>query len=85
MVLPATIDDPEIAELRQQLVSLPMESQARVLEGVLTPGLRLRVLAEQIRDQAGPMTDDQEALAERAIDGAVRDVRRSLNRGPVLR
>jgi len=51
--LPAKTDDPEVAELRRRLVSLPMESQARVLEGVLTPGLRLRVLAEQVRHQAG--------------------------------
>ncbi len=82
MSLPAKIDDPEVAELRRRLVSLPMESQARVLEGVLTPGLRLRVLAEQVRHQVGPMTDaHQEAVAEREIDDAVRDVRHSLTRG----
>jgi hypothetical protein len=67
--LPAQTDDPEVAELRRRLVSLPMESQARVLEGVLTAGLRLRVLAEQVRH-----------LAEREIDDAVRDVRRSPTR-----
>jgi hypothetical protein len=69
-------DDPEIAELRRRLGSLPMESQARVLQGVLTPGLRLRVLAEQVSQ----LTDDQEALAEREIDDAVRDVRYSPTR-----
>jgi hypothetical protein len=36
--LPAKTDDPEVAELRRRLVSLPTESQARVLEGVLTRG-----------------------------------------------
>jgi hypothetical protein len=41
MAFPAKTDDPEVAELRRRLVSLPIESQARVLEGVLTPGLRL--------------------------------------------
>jgi hypothetical protein len=44
----AKTDDPEIADLRRRLVSLPVESQARVLEGILTPGLRLRVLADQV-------------------------------------
>jgi hypothetical protein len=73
-------DDPEIAELRRRLGSLPMESQARVLQGVLTPGLRLRVLAEQVRHQVSQLTDDQEALAEREIDDAVRDVRYSPTR-----
>lgn len=81
MALPAKIDDPEVAELRRRLVSLPMERQAQVLEGVLTPGLRLRVLAEQVRHQVGQMTDDDEAIAEREIDDAVRVVRRSLTSG----
>ena len=81
MGLPAKTDDPEIAELRRRLVSLPVESQARVLEGVLTPGLRLRVLAEQVRHQVGGLSDDQEVLAEQEIDEAVRGVRRSLTRG----
>ena len=79
--LPAKTEDPEVAELRRRLVSLPAESQARVLEGVLTPGLRLRVLAEQLRHQIGVLTDEQEVLAEREIDNAARDVRRSLTRG----
>ena len=81
MALPAKIDDPEVAELRRRLVSLPMERQAQVLEGVLTPGLRLRVLAEQVRHQVGQMTDADEAIAEREIDEAVREVRQSLTRG----
>ena len=81
MGVPAQTDDPEVAELRRRLVSLPIDRQARVLEGVLTPGLRLRVLAEQVAHQVGPLTDDQEVLAEREIDESVRDVRRSLTRG----
>jgi hypothetical protein len=44
---------------------------------VLTLGLRLRVLAEQVRHQVGQLTDAQEAVAEREIDDAVRAVRRS--------
>jgi hypothetical protein len=78
--LPAMTDDPEVAELRRRLVSLPIESQARVLEGALTPGLRLRVLAEQVRHRVGQLTEDQEALAEREIDDAGRDVSRSPTR-----
>ena len=77
----ANIDDPEVAELRRRLVSLSLERQARILEGVLTPGLRLRVLAEQVRHQAGQMTDANEAIAERELDDAVRGVRDSLTRG----
>jgi hypothetical protein len=38
--LPAKTDDSEVAELRRRLVSLQVEGQARVLEGVLTPLLR---------------------------------------------
>lgn len=80
--LPAKTDDPEVAELRRRLVSLPQDRQLRVLEGVLTPGLRLRLVAEQIRQRIGPMDDAQEAEAEREIDEAVREVRRrTLNRG----
>jgi hypothetical protein len=79
--LPAEIEDTEIAELRRRLVSLPAEGQARVLEGVLTPGLRLRVLAEQLRHRTSVLTDEQEVLAEREIDDAVREVRRSLTGG----
>ena len=82
MSLPAKTDDPEVAELRRRLVSLPQDRQVRVLEGVLTPGLRLRLLAEQIRQRVGPMDDAQEAAAEREINEAVRDVRRrNLTRG----
>lgn len=81
MALPAKVDDPEVAELRRRLVSLPMDRQAQVLEGVLTPGLRLRVLAEQVRHQVGHMTDDDETIAENEIDDAVRGVRQSLARG----
>ena len=79
--LPAKTEDTEIAELRRRLVSLPAEGQARVLEGVLTPALRLRVLAEQLRHRTGVLTDEQEVLAEREIDDAVREVRRSLTGG----
>jgi hypothetical protein len=79
--LPAKTEEAEIAELRRRLVSLPAEGQARVLEGVLTPGLRLRVLAAQLRHRADVLTDEQEVLAEREIDNAVREVRRSLTGG----
>jgi hypothetical protein len=41
----------------------------------------LRVLAEQIRHQMSKMIDDDEAIAEREIDEAVRGVRHSLTRG----
>jgi len=53
----------------------------RVLEGVLTPGLRLRILAEEIRRDIGPMDDAQEAEMEREIDETVREARRSMTRG----
>ena len=36
-----------------------IESPARVLEGVLTPGLRLRVLAEQVRRAAREQSGEQ--------------------------
>ena len=73
----AKIDEAEVAELRRRLVSLPQEGQVRVLEGVLTPGLRLRLLAEQMRRDIGPLSSEQEAEMEREIDDAVREVRRS--------
>lgn len=81
MGLPAKTDDRDVDELRERLAALPIARQARVLEGVLTPGLRLRVLAEQVRHQIGPLSDAAEAEAEREIDEAVKEVRRSNSRG----
>ena len=81
MGLPAKTDDRDVDELRERLAALPMARQARVLESVLTPGLRLRVLAEQVRRQVGPLSDEEEAQAEREIDEAVKEVRRSSTRG----
>jgi hypothetical protein len=80
MGLPAKTDDRDVDELRERLAALPMARQARVLENVLTPGLRLRVLAEQVRHQVGPLSDEEEAQAEREIDEAVKQVRRSSTR-----
>jgi hypothetical protein len=74
-------DDPEVDELRQRLAALPVERQARVLESVLTPGLRLRVLAEQVRAQVGPLSDADEETVEREIADAVKEVRRPMTRG----
>jgi hypothetical protein len=59
MALRASTDDLDVDELRRRLVSLPIESPARVLEGVLTPGLRLRVLAEQVRRAAREQSGEQ--------------------------
>jgi hypothetical protein len=80
MGLPAKTDDREVDELRGRLAALPIARQARVLEGVLTPGLRLRVLADQVRRQVGSLSDQEEAEAEREIDKAVKEVRRSRTR-----
>ena len=80
MGLPAKTDDREVDELRGRLAALPIARQARVLEGVLTPGLRLRVLADQVRRQVGSLSDEEEAEAERKIDEAVKEVRRSRTR-----
>lgn len=78
---PAKTDDHEVDDLRQRLVALPIERQARVLEDVLTPGLRLRVLADQVRRQVGPLSDAEEQDAEREIAETVKSVRRSMARG----
>lgn len=78
---PARTDDREVDELRQRLAALPIERQARVLESLLTPGLRLCVLAEQVRQQVGPLSDADEESAERDIADAVKEVRRSMTRG----
>ena len=80
MGLPAKTDDREVDELRGRLAALPIARQARVLEGVLTPGLRLRVLADQVRRQVGSLSDEEEAEAERKIDEAVKEARRSSTR-----
>jgi hypothetical protein len=77
MGLPAKTDDRDLDELRERLAALPIARQARVLEGVLTPALRLRVLAEQVRHQVGPLSNDAEAEVERDINEAVKEVRRS--------
>ena len=80
MGLPAKADDRDVNELHDRLAALSLARQARVLKGVLTPGLRLRVLAEQVRHQVGPLSNDAEADAERDIDEAVKEVRRSSTR-----
>lgn len=79
MGLPARTEDHDVDELRERLAALSPARQARVLEGVLTPALRMRVLAEQIRRQASPISD--EAEAEREIDHAVKAVRENQTRG----
>jgi hypothetical protein len=38
-------------------------------------------MTEQVRHQIGPLTNEQEVVAEREIDESLRDVRRSLTRG----
>ena len=80
MGLPAASEDRDVDELRERLSVLSMAQKARVLEGVLTPGLRLRVLAEQVRRQVGQLSEEEEARVEREIDEAVREVRRSKHR-----
>ncbi len=62
----------EVDELRCRLVPLLFVSQTRPLQGVQNPGLRLRVLNEQVRCQVGQATDDQEVVAKREIDYAAR-------------
>jgi hypothetical protein len=81
MGFPAKTDDQEVQELRQRLTALPADRQARVLEGILTPGLRLRVLAEQVRGQVGPESDEDEAREAADVRNAVREVRRTITRG----
>ena len=80
MGLPAASEDRDVDELRERLSVLSIAQKARVLEGVLTPGLRLRVLAEQVRRQVGQLSEEEEARVEREIDEAVREVRRSKHR-----
>jgi hypothetical protein len=81
MASPTAASDREVEDLRKRLTALSVEKQAQVLESVLTPGLRLRVLAEQVRRQVGPLSDDEEVDAESDIANAVKQARRSLIRG----
>ena len=60
MSLPARTGDPDVADQWRWLTSLPMASQTRDSEEVLTPGIRLRVHAEQVRHEADAVTADHE-------------------------
>ena len=77
MGLPAK-DDREVEELRERLGRLSDERQARVIQGFLTPGVRLRALAEQVRANLPDLSDEDEAAEAREIHDAVKEVRRKL-------
>jgi hypothetical protein len=52
--------------------TLPSRDQLALIEGLLTPAVRLRLIVRQIRNQGGPRN---ERRIDAAVDRAVRKVR----------
>jgi hypothetical protein len=52
--------------------TLPSQDQLALIEGLLTPAIRLRLIVRQIREQAGPR---DERHIDAVVDRAVRKVR----------
>ncbi len=64
----------QIDELAQKISALPTRERVRLFEKVLTPEMELRLVAERLRSK----TDRHDRrTVDRAVDQAVREVRRA--------
>ena len=69
--------DRDLAELARRIEELPPERRVRLLEHVLTPKLRLRLVLQEIREQVRA----PQKKIDRVVNQAVREVRRERARG----
>jgi hypothetical protein len=67
----------KIDELAERIEALPVNDQTRLLEKVITPHMRLRLLVNQVRRQ-GKLTDGRKV--DRTVHQAVKRVRRATGR-----
>ncbi len=64
----------EIRELTERIEALPVDQQAKLLEVVMTPQMRLRLLVAGVR-RRGSVKDERRI--DRVVDGAVKRIRRA--------
>ena len=63
-----------LAAIKQRSEALPMKDKAQLLEAVMTPQMRLRVLVDQVRRGGGA---GAEGHVDRVVNRAVKRVRRA--------
>ena len=63
-----------LAAIKERIDALPLEDKAKLLEAVLTPRMRLRLLVNQVRRRGETGSDSQ---VDRVVNRAVKRVRRA--------
>jgi hypothetical protein len=63
-----------LAAIKERIDALPMEDKAQLLEAVMTPRMRLRLLVNQVRRRGEAGVDGQ---VDRVVNRAVKRVRRA--------
>ena len=76
MILIAAVATPsaDLAMMLRRAKALPSRDQQALIEGLLTPAMRLRLIVEQVWRQPGPR---DERTIDAVVDLAVRKVRRA--------
>ena len=63
-----------LAAIKQRIEALPIEDKAQLLEAVMTPQMRLRLLVNQVRRRNDEVSDRH---VDRVVNRAVKQVRRA--------
>ena len=63
-----------LAAIKQSIEALPMDDKAQLLEAVMTPQMRLRILVNQVRRRGDEGADRH---VDRVVNRAVKRVRRA--------
>ena len=63
-----------LAAIKQRIEALPIEDKAQLLEAVMTPQMRLRLLVNQVRRRNDEVSDRH---VDRVVNRAVKRVRRA--------
>lgn len=63
-----------LAAIKQSIEALPMDDKAQLLEAVMTPQMKLRLLVNQVRRRGDAGTDRH---VDRVVNRAVKRVRRA--------
>jgi hypothetical protein len=64
----------ELAAMKERIDALPMEDKAQLLEAVMTPQMRLRILVNQVRRRGDAGADGH---VDHVVNRAVKRVRRA--------
>jgi hypothetical protein len=63
-----------LAAIKERIEALPIEDKAQLLEAVMTPQMRLRLLVNQVRRRNDGVSDRH---VDRVVNQAVKRVRRA--------